>query len=69
MIGKEKMASSYIKGSSDWILGGKKITEREVKHWHRLPREVGGSPPWRYLKDTQTWCLGHSLVVGLAVFV
>lgn len=38
MTGQEDMVSRHIKGDLDWILG--KISERVVKRWKRLPREV-----------------------------
>ena len=37
--GQEGMPSSCTRGSSVWILG-KKVSERVVRHWHRLLREV-----------------------------
>ena len=34
------------------------FTERVVKHWNRLHREVVESPSWMCLKIIWTWCSG-----------
>ena len=41
---REGMASSCARGRSGWILG-KISSQKVVRYWHRLPREVMKSPP------------------------
>lgn len=40
MMIEEEMASSCTRKGLDWILGKKVLTERVVKHWNRVPREL-----------------------------
>jgi len=39
-MGREAMVLSCIRGGLDWILGKIFSTERVVRHWNRLAREV-----------------------------
>jgi len=43
------------------------FTERVVKRWNRLPREVVKSPSLEVFKSCADWCLGTWIMVDLAV--
>jgi len=44
VIRQEEAASSCAKGGLDWILGKNFVTNKVIKHWNSLPREVLESP-------------------------
>jgi len=62
------MASSCVRGGSDWILGKSFFTGRVARHWTRLPRAVVQSPSLEgFKKPCGCGTSGHGLagVVGL----
>jgi len=62
LIGREKMASSCIRGSLDWRSG--KISL--LKEWNRLPMGVVESPSLEIFKMCRYCTLGHGLA-GMVV--
>ena len=69
MIGQEVMASSCTRGGSGWILG----TQRLIRSWNRLLREVVESPSLEVFQNCVDMALrdmvsghgGDGLEVGL----
>lgn len=51
------MASTSTREVLDYIFGGKKITQRNVKHWNRLLREMVESSSWKCSKTFGMWHL------------
>ena len=51
MTGDGEMALSCDKGGLGWIPGKNLFTERVIKQWNRLPREVVDSPSLNVFKN------------------